>query len=213
MHPFIRNDQFNFIKNQTQGLINGHATVNDQAVLNALKSLTGEKVLSLFENLNEEQKQLMHTIVDVKEKADAEVFLEQIKDFVIPFKELTETSIKKLFPKVKKLKIPSLEDQDFKEVSYLGWTDKGSNKKFLVVEHHNKIVGISGSYKNTNKKGICTLCNRFEEIGMFTSAAKGATQDAFIKRGNYICQDSQKCNNNITSLDKLKDFVELILGP
>ncbi|WP_144511864.1 FusB/FusC family EF-G-binding protein [Bacillus sp. FJAT-22090] len=212
MNPFIRNDQFNFIKNQTQGLINGHATVNDQAVLRALKTLTSEKVLSLFENLNEEQKKLLQAISDVKEKADAETFLEQIKGMVVPFKEITEPSIKKLFPKVKKLKVPSLEEIDFKEISYLGWTDKGSNKKFLVVEHNNKIVGISGGYKNSNKKGICTLCNRFEEIGMFTSAAKGTTQDAFIKRGNYICQDSQECNHNITSLDKLHDFVELLIG-
>lgn len=210
MHPFIRNDQFNFIKNQGQALINGHSTVNDQRVLNALKSLTSEKVSSLFENLNEEQKQLLHPIIEIKEKADAEALLEQIKPFVIPFKEVTEQTIKKLFPKVKKLKTPSLEDIDFREISYLGWLDKGSNKKFLIVEYHNKLVGILGDYTNSNKKGICALCNCIEEIGMFTSAVKGATQDAYIKRGNYICRDSQKCNRNLMSLDKLNEFVNLI---
>ncbi|MEI4770239.1 FusB/FusC family EF-G-binding protein [Psychrobacillus sp. FJAT-51614] len=212
MNPFIRSDQYNFIKNQTQALINGHATVNDQAVLKALKSLTIEKVLGLFEELNEEQKQLLNPIVDVKEKADVERFLEQTKPYIVPFKEIKEQTIKKLFPKAKKLKIPLLEEVDFKEISYLGWLDKGSNKKFLIVEHNGKLVGISGGYKNSNKKGICALCNRFEEIGMFTSAVKGATQDAYIKRGNYICQDSHKCNQNIVSDDKLNEFVELIMG-
>lgn len=212
MHPFIRNDQFNFIKNQGQALINGHSTVNDQRVLNALKSITSEKISNLFENLNEEQRQFLHPIIEIKEKADAEALLAHIKPYVIPFKEVTEQTIKKLFPKVKKLKTPSLENIDFREISYLGWLDKGSNKKFLIVEYQGKLVGIIGDYTISNKKGICALCNRIEEIGMFTSAVKGATQDAYIKRGNYICQDSHKCNHNLISLDKLNEFVNLING-
>lgn len=210
MNPFIRSDQYNFIKKQAQILINGHMTVNDQAVLNALKSLTIEKVLELFEQLNEEQTQLLHRIVEVKEKEQAEAFLAQIKPFVVPFKQVSEQTIKKLFPKVKKLKIPSIQDIDFKEVSYLGWTDKGANKKFLVVEHNDKLVGISGGFTSSYKKGHCALCHHFEEIGMFTAFVKGATQEAFIKRGNYICQDSQKCNHNLVSLTKLEEFIALI---
>ncbi|MFF2754956.1 FusB/FusC family EF-G-binding protein [Psychrobacillus sp. NPDC058041] len=212
MNPFIRSDQYNFIKNQTQILINGHLTVNDPGVINALKSLALEKVMAIFEDLNEEQKDLLQTIVEVKEKVEAEVFLEQIKQFVVPFKEIKAQTIKKIFPKAKKLKIPSLEEMDFKEMSYLGWLDKGSNKKFLILEHNSKLVGISGGFHNSSKKGICALCNRHEEIGMFTSTTKGATQDAFISRGNYICQDSQKCNQNLISLDKLDEFVSLIVG-
>lgn len=211
MNPFIRSDQYNFIKNQTQILINGYLTVNDPGVINALKSLALEKVMAIFEDINEEQKDLLQTIVEIKEKAESEVFLEQIKQFVVPFKEIKEQTIKKLFPKAKKLKMPSLDEINLKEISYLGWIDKGSNKKFLIVEHNNKLVGISGGFHNSNKKGICALCNRIEEIGMFTSSTKGAAQDAFISRGNYICQDSQKCNQNLLSLDKLNEFVNLIV--
>lgn len=50
MEPFIRNDQYNFIKYQTQVLINGHASVNDTGVLNALKSLSAEKVMGLLQS-------------------------------------------------------------------------------------------------------------------------------------------------------------------
>ncbi|SDO10442.1 FBP C-terminal treble-clef zinc-finger [Psychrobacillus sp. OK028] len=210
MNPFIRSNQYNFIKKQTQVLVNGHATVNDQEVLNALRALSLEKVLWLFEEASEDQKNLLNPMVDIKEKLEAEDFLEILKPYVIPFKEISEAAIKKIFPKAKKLKIPSLENIDFKEISYLGWLDKGSNKKFLIIEYKNKLVGISGGYKDSNKKGICALCNRIEEIGMFTSSVKGLTQDAFITRGNYICRDSQKCNENIVSLDKLNNFVELI---
>lgn len=212
MNPFIRVHQFNYIKNQLQILVNGYLSVNDQAVLSALKSLTTEKVFALFEEINEEQKSLLNPIGAIKEKVDAEAFLEQIKPFVIPFKNINEQTIKKLFPKVKKLKTPSLEKIDFQEITYLGWLDKGTNKKFLIVEHDNQLIGISGSYKMSSKKGICALCNRLEEVGMFTSATKGATQDAFIKRGNYICQDSQKCNQNLITSVQLNDFVDLIVN-
>lgn len=210
MNPFIRSDQYNFIKKRTQELVNGHATVNNREVLNALKALSLEKVLGLFEESTEDRKSLLEPIVDIKEKLDAEHFLEKLRPYIIPFKEVSEAAIKKIFPKAKKLKIPSLESIDFTGISYLGWLDKGSNKKFLVVEYKDKLVGISGGYKISNKKGICALCNRTEEIGMFTSSVKGVTQEAFITRGNYICQDSQKCNENIVSLDRLNNFVELI---
>lgn len=36
---------------------------------------------------------------------------------------------------------------------------------------------------------------------------KGPQQGTFVKRGNYICQDPQACNKNITTLDQLHDFI------
>lgn len=207
MELFIRSDQYNFIKTQTQILINGHSTVNDMAVLEALKSMANEKATSLFENITEEQEQLVNPILEVEDKAQAEEFLAQLKPYVIPFKKVTEQTLKKLFPKAKKLKVPSLENIDLKEISYLGWYDKGSGKKYIVVEHQNKLKGLHGTFENSHQKGICAICNAYEEVGMFLVESKGSEQGTFIKRGNYICQDSQKCNQNLTTLDKLNDFI------
>ncbi|WP_028401722.1 FusB/FusC family EF-G-binding protein [Ectobacillus panaciterrae] len=207
MEPFIRSDQYNFIKAQTQILINGHSTTNDMDVLHALKDIAKEKVLDLFMDMSDEKKQFIDPILNIKDKTNAEEFLSQLKPYVIPFKEVTEQTIRKLFPKAKKLKIPSLENIDLKEISYLCWDDKGSNKKYIVAQHHNKLIGLQGTFTSINQKGICALCNRFEEIGMFISEAKGSVQGTFIKRGNHICQDSQKCNQNLITLDKLNDFI------
>ena len=69
-------------------------------------------------------------------------------------------------------------------------------------------LGLHGTIKPTNKKGICAICSRFEEVGMFMSETKGTVQGTFIKKGNYICLDSMKCNQNITTLDKMNDFIE-----
>lgn len=207
MEPFIRNDQFNFIRAQTQTLINGHSSVNDKAVLNALKSLATERVLNLFNNIDEEKKQLLHSITEIKDKEQAEEFLSQLKPYIMPFKEVTQQSIKKLMPKVKKLKVPLLENMDMKEISYLSWDDKGSQKKYIIAYDNDKFIGLHGTFKPIHKKGICALCNKLEEVGMFMTETKGTVQGTFTKRGNYICQDGQKCNYNITSLDKLMDFI------
>ncbi|MDM5188662.1 FusB/FusC family EF-G-binding protein [Bacillus sp. DX4.1] len=208
MKPFIRSDQYNFIKFQTQILINGHATSNDMDVIQALKSLAIEKVLHLFEDISDEQKQLINSILTVQNREDAEAFLSQLSPYVIPFQEVTQQTLKKLFPKAKKLKLPLLEDMNLKEISYLSWIDMGSSRKYIIAQHGNKLTGLHGTFQSINKKGICALCNGHEEVGMFMSEIKGAVQGTFIKRGNYICQDSEACNHNIIKLDKLHDFME-----
>ncbi|MBO9129483.1 FusB/FusC family EF-G-binding protein [Bacillus sp. 165] len=208
MEPFIRSDQYNFIRAQAQILVNGHASANDTGVLQALKALTQEKVLQLFTDTNEEQRELLCQIVAVTNKEQAEIFVSQIKPYVIPFKAITEQTMRKLFPKAKKLKLPSLEHRDLKEMSYLGWDDLGSNRKYIITEYNNKLIGIHGTFTSIHQKGICSFCNRHEEVGLFMSTKKGSGKDTYINRGNYICQDSEVCNRNLTVLDKLHDFIE-----
>ncbi|MEK3855702.1 FusB/FusC family EF-G-binding protein [Cytobacillus sp. FSL H8-0458] len=212
MEPFIRNDQYNFIKYQTQVLINGHASVNDTGVLNALKSLSSEKVLGLFAELSEEQNQLLSPVSDIKERDQADAFLAHIKEYVIPFPSITEQSIKKLFPKAKKIKIPALEDIDFREITYLGWDDKGTNRKYMISLLDGKLAGIYGTFKPLGKKGICAICSKLEETGMFLTEIKGSQLGTYTKKGNYICQDSRKCNANLNSLEKLHDFIGRLKG-
>ncbi|TDL76408.1 FusB/FusC family EF-G-binding protein [Peribacillus frigoritolerans] len=211
MEPFIRSDQYNYIKAQTQLLVNGYGTVNDPNVLNALKSLALERTLTLFDEIEPEQIDLLSPINAVKDKSDADVFLLRLKPFVIPFKHVTEQTIKKLFPKAKKIKAPSsLEELDFTEISYLSWHDKGSGKQYIIAPQSNKLIGLQGTFSSIHQKGICTICNRFEEAGMFTAEIKGAEPGTFIKRGNYICQDPYTCNQNITSMTKLNEFLALM---
>lgn len=212
MEPFIRNDQYNFIKYQTQVLINGHASVNDTGVLNALKSLSAEKVMGLFAELSEEQNQLLSPVSDIKDRDQADAFLAHIKEYVIPFPSITEQSIKKLFPKAKKLKMPAPENIDSREISYLGWDDKGTNRKYMISLLDGKLTGIYGTFKPLGKKGICAICNKFEETGMFLTEIKGSQLGTYTKKGNYICQDSRKCNENLISLENLHDFIGRLKG-
>ncbi|WP_175989188.1 FusB/FusC family EF-G-binding protein [Bacillus sp. Marseille-Q1617] len=210
MNAFIRNDQYNFINYQTQVLINGYGTVNDISVLHALKGLIRDKVLNLFEELTPEQMKIIEQIINVKDSEHAEDFLTELKEYVIPFKELNETSLKKMFPKVKKLKIPDLNELDYKGISYLGWNNYGQESKYIVAECEGKLKGFKGTFKNSSKKGICTICNTFSSVGLYVSESKRSSQGTFVKKGNYICHDSTDCNGKLRDMDKLRDFIERI---
>ncbi|MCD7034032.1 FusB/FusC family EF-G-binding protein [Metabacillus sp. GX 13764] len=207
MEPFIRSDQYNFIKLQLRNLIGGHASVNDIDVLKALDSLAAEKSVNVFEDLTAEQQQILEPISSIRDKTEAAEYLAGLKEYVIPFWHVTDMTVKKLFPKAKKLKLPPLDAMDLKETTYIGWDDIGSGRKFLIVPYENKLIGLSGTYSSISQRGLCHICSRFSDVGMFMTEKKGPVQDTFIKRGNYICQDSLKCNSSITSLDKLNDFV------
>ncbi|MFS0634754.1 FusB/FusC family EF-G-binding protein [Mesobacillus foraminis] len=209
MEPFIRNDQYNFIRDQIQVLVNGHSSVNDREVLSALKSLVLEKSINLFPDIKSEQLIMLNRLGHIQTKEQAGEYLTQLKQFVIPFKEISLNSLKKLWPKVKKLKMPPLNDLCLKETSYLGWDDAGSQKKYILVYQDSKPIGLQGHFTPSHKKGICAICNKLEVVGMFLTVKKGVAEGTFTKRGNYICHDSAKCNQNLTSLKKLTEFVTL----
>ena len=210
MKPFIRTEQYNFIKHQMQILAQGHSTVNDLAVLNALHSLVSERVLSLFSDMDDHQQVLFSPISTIKNSEQADTFLRQLKPYIIPFKEVSEQSIKKLFPKAKKLKLPILKNIDLFETTYLGWDDLGSSSKFIVTYYSGKLIGLQGTFNPINKRGNCTICNKYGDLGLFMTKTKGKVEGTFTQRGNYICKDSITCNQNIMSLDKLHDFITLV---
>ena len=210
MKPFIRTEQYNFIKHQLHVLTNGHSTVNDKTVLNALHSLVNDKILSLFPELTEDQQLLFSPISTIKNSDEADVLLNRLKPYIIPFKEVSEQSIKKLFPKAKKLKLPLLQNIDLVETTYIGWDDLGSNSKFIVTYLNDKLIGLQGTFNPMKKRGNCTICNKYGDLGLFMTKTKGKIEGTFTQRGNYICKDSGVCSQDIMSLDKLHDFIMLV---
>lgn len=206
---FIRNDQFNFIKRQIQQLLNGHASVNDQHVIGALESLSIEKVLDLFPELTVEQKEILHKVVEIESKEEAERFLVDLAPYIIPYNKPSEQRLKKLFPKVKKLKLPT-EGLDYKRMTYLCFDDIGTKRRYVIAPTQKGMIGLSGSYDETNVKQFCAICNRLTNVYMFLTKTKGEIAGTYTKKGNYICQDAEDCNHHVWTLDKLYEFVEHI---
>lgn len=205
---FIRSDQYQFIKFQVKNLVHAHATVNDPNVLKAVKYGAFDKVLNLFPDIHEQQQAIFNKITEIEEEHQAEQYLTELKEYVIPFKTVTEKTVSKLFPKAKKLKLPSLDEVDPRELTYLGWYDIRSEKKFLIFNYKGKLLGIHGTFRQPTK-GISALCNGHEEVGLFMANVKSG-KETYTNRGNYICTDHLTCNQNLRSLDKLEQFIELV---
>lgn len=206
---FLRNDQYNFIKRQVQQLVNGHATVNDQHVIGALESLSIEKVTYLFTDVSDEQKEILNKIVEIADKEEAEQYLSDLESFIIPFTKPSEQRLKKLFPKVKKMKLPA-DGLDYKKMSFLSFDDIGTKKRYIIAPSRKGTIGLSGTYDEMNVKQICAICNRLTHVCMFMTKTKGEIPGTYTKKGNYICQDAEDCNHHVWSLDKLYEFVDNI---
>jgi len=204
--PFIRSDQYNFIKYQLKNLVHSYSTIKDQDVLKAIAYSSLDKITNLFSEY-ESSRESFGEILEIKSENQANHFLDELKCYVIPFRIVSDKTLEKLFPKAKKLKLPPME-LDLKEISYLGWYDMRSERKFLIFDYDGKLLGINGTFRNMTK-GICSICNGHEEVGLFMANVKSG-KETFTNRGNYICNDSQKCNQNIKTLDKLYQFIELV---
>lgn len=206
---FLRNDQYNFIKRQVQQLVNGNTMVNDKHVIGALESLSIEKVNDLFTEMTDEQKEVLNKLVEISDKEEAEQYLFDLESYVIPFTKPSEQRLKKLFPKVKKMKLPT-DGLDYKKMSFLSFDDIGTKKRHIITPSQKGIIGLSGTYEEMNVKQICSICNRFTHVCMFMTKTKGDIIGTYTRKGNYICHDAADCNHHLTTLDKLYEFVDNI---
>ncbi|MDI7742768.1 FusB/FusC family EF-G-binding protein [Lysinibacillus fusiformis] len=206
MH-FMTPEQFQFVKKQAKKIVNTYTTSNDQKVIQAIQALVQEEINSKLTFQDIEQQLVLQPIFDIKSKDQLEQFLAGIKQYVEPFKQPSEAELKKLFPKDKKLKLPKLETFDWQETSYLSWFDAGTNRKYIVYREDGALKGVRGTFSNSAKNGICTVCNQHAKVGMLLVSKKGTDLGTYTKRGNYICEDSKSCNEALSDLNKFVDFV------
>lgn len=213
MNPFIENHQYNFIIKQATNISRAAHSVNDKDVKNTFIYSALNKVLALFADLNEEQEALLKEIVILDSEIALEQYKEKLTAFCLPFTELTDAKIKKLFRKVKKLNYPDITEESTKNLTYFSWHDAGANQKFIIKEVDEKLVGVHGRFVPSSKKGICHFCNQHAEVGLLTVDIK-LKGDAMNYRalGNYFCVDSTTCNHQITDPERIDAFLRETSG-
>ena len=211
---FLKNEQLNFIKKQI-ALIKDCAKKNVPAnVLAATIDLANAKILDLIPNASLEQQEMLD-LSRLKSDAEYEQYIQRLTAFLLPFPEITEQQLKKMFPKNKKLKLPDLSLIDHSQLTYLSWNDLRSNKKFIVFELDGKMVGIECKFTPTTKKNYCSVCNGLGEVAYFstiTKEKKSKNPDYYKAIGNLICANSSECNKKITNVEYLTAFLIDSLG-
>ncbi|WP_040228536.1 FusB/FusC family EF-G-binding protein [Bhargavaea cecembensis] len=210
MDPFIRSADLHFVLRQARNVMNSHLSVRDGGVLDAVEGLAEERSKARLGDIPEEALAVVKKIGDVRDQDGFARFREELLPFVIPFPAVTEHQLKKTFPKVKKLKVPALEDIEWRDLTYLGWNDPGSNRKYIVYEKDGKLTGMHGEFRPSAKKGACAICKGLDEIGMFMAETRHSGGVNYTKRGNYICVDSEKCNDRLDDPDRLGQFIDTL---
>lgn len=214
--PFIRNHQYNFIKKQAGLLQHALRTIADPKVLESVRYGTESKIAELFPDAADNQKQLLDKISGLQTADDFQRYLKALEPYLAEFPRVTEKQIQKLFPKNKKLKIPDLSAIDYRYVTYLSWLDISTNKLFIVYHVNGQFVGVEGRYTPANKKSFCFLCNRFEELALFSAISRKrpahSSPDYYKAVGNYLCMNSHECNKNMTDISALEKFIDAVVG-
>ncbi len=213
--PFIRNHQYNLIKKQAALLQNACNTVSDPRVVESVRYSVHAAVIEAFPDAVGHEKQLLGKISTLKTAGDFQEYLLSLEPYMAEFSHVTDNQLKKLFPKNKKLKVPHLATIDYRYVTYLGWTDIATNKSFLVYHLNGQLVGVEGKSTPTHKKSTCFLCNRHDEVALFSAITKSkpanASADYYKAIGNYLCVNSDACNKHITDVSVLETFVRDIV--
>lgn len=213
--PFIRNCQYNVIKNQADTVFRAIRTVGDPKVLESVRLTAVAKVEELFPEVRDSRKTMLQSIAGLKTAENFHDYIQALEPYMLEFPHITEKQLQKLFPKNKKLRLPDLTQIDFRYVSYLNWTDISTNKMFIVYHNGEQFVGVEGRFTPTNKKSYCFVCNRLEELVLFSAISKKrpahALPDYYKSVGNYICVNGHNCNKNITDVSALEAFIGSVL--
>lgn len=206
---FIKNEHANFIKKQIALIKDSKKKNVPPAVLAAVIDLANAKILELIPKVSVDQQEILD-LSRLQTDDEYEQYIQRLSKFLIPFPEITEPQLKKMFSKNKKLKLPDLSRIDYSQLTYLSWDDLGSNKKFIVYELNEKIVGIDCRVTPTSKNNICSFCRCSGKVVFFstvTKAKKANNPDYYKSIGNFICADSSECNKKITNVEYVTTFL------
>lgn len=213
MKAFIKRHEYNYIQKCLNDLNNAFKSSVDINIIEATKAYINEKILYIFPNLSEEEKELLN-ITKIDDPLYIDPYLSDLNEYVYGMPSITNSQITKLFRKEKKLKLPNLNALDSKIV-YLGWIDESTRKLFVAYNMNGKLVGMTCKITNygSNNTHICALCNHVggeNEVGFVTSLCKtDNTGEGAYKSINFdICLDSEKCNERIVSTEKLEKILK-----
>ena len=202
--PIITVAEARLIEQQLNKIVRAKLTSSDQKIIATVRGLALAELEDKLTNVNDA---IITEIEKIEDRLEADLFINSMKAYTIPFKTISEKAIQKLFKKDKKLKLPKLEMIDWQAISYLSWLDKGSNRQYIVLESEGQYTGLRGVADLQNPiKGVCTICNEHSTVHMFTATVKG-NGDNYTSYSNYICADTNMCNQNISDYSKLEDFV------
>lgn len=213
MKAFIKKYEYNYIKKCLHDLNNTFKNCVDINIIESYKEYVHDKILRLFTNLSEEEKEILD-ISKITESLHIDTYLAELNRYVYGMPNITNSQISKLFKKEKKFKLPDLNSNDSKNV-YLGWIDKSIRKLFIAYNMDGKLISMTCKVPNHSLTSthICALCNKVgnqNEVAFVSSIYKtsNAKKDGYSSIGFDICLNSEECNERIVDIEKLEKILK-----
>lgn len=213
MKAFIKKHEYNFIRRCLLDLNNTFRSSIDMNIIETNKIYLQNKILNIFTDLSQDKKNILD-ISCINDAQQIDAFIKGLDKYVYGMPKISDSQITKLFKKEKKLKLPSADLSNSKNI-YLGWIDESTRKLFIIYNINGRNIGMTCkiSSQNSNNAHICAFCNHVgneNEVAFVSAICKTSN----TKYGTYksigftVCLDSKKCNNQITSLDKLEHIIK-----
>lgn len=212
MKPYIYPYQYNYIESCVLRLKNVYKSVNDFDTIKIVQINTREDIIATFNEIDDNILNSLDKMMDIRlSNRQIEFILNTFVNYVIPFEIPSNKKIEKTFRKVKKIKIPTINDKSLYTSSFIGWNDISSNRKYIIYyDKNNQLQGFFGDISTQIVKGFCSICNNESNVALFMKKTSSSSDGRYTKKGDYICYDSSRCNKQLTDLNYFYQFFNKI---
>ncbi|WP_419743658.1 FusB/FusC family EF-G-binding protein [Macrococcoides bohemicum] len=207
----IKSYEFAQVMNNVNQLLKIYKT-NDPTTNKAQKNIILDEIRAIYIVNGIDASESITKLDDIRlSKTKAAMILSEMKQFVEPFEMPSAKQVEKLFKKVKKLNTPPSDQYDLQMMSYLGWNDHSANRKYIVFkDDKGAFQSVYGELAPTKVKGFCSICQHESDVSLFLNKTKANSDGTYTKKGDYICHDSNVCNQHLDDIDKLYHFIQKI---
>ncbi|WP_414052491.1 FusB/FusC family EF-G-binding protein [Macrococcus animalis] len=185
---------------------------NDPTTNKAQKDIILDEIRAIYIINDIDASEYIIKLDDVRlSTARATMILSEMKQFVEPFEMPSAKHMEKLFKKVKKLKIPPSNQYDLQMMSYIGWNDNAASRKYIVYKGEDgTFKSLYGELSPSKVKGFCSICQHESDVSLFLNKTKANSDGTYTKKGDYICHDSNVCNQYLDDIEKLYNFISKV---
>ena len=194
--------QMHLIEKQAMKLLNSLSTSKDEKVLATVRGLIDTTLTEAGV-----PRSIIEEVLTLQNRQQLEPFFISVKEKVQLFPEVSEQVVKRLWKKEKKLKAPKVTNP---QVTFVAWDDTSTRTRFFVYEQEGELTGVKGVLSTEQIKGVCALCRQHQSLSLFTTKEKGQIEGTYKKYSQYICADTEKCEQGIDTEEKLYSFMETV---
>jgi hypothetical protein len=186
--------------------------VNDFETIELIQEDTRNNIVEIIGRTDEAIYSKLDILFNIRlSNKQIEDLLNMFSEYTLPFELPTQKKLEKIFKKVKKVRMPEIDDKFLKFSTFVGWNDFSTNRKYIIYyNEQDQLTGFYGDLSNQIVKGFCSICNQESNVSLFLKKSKTNSDGRYVKKGDYICHDSFCCNQQLVDINQFNAFMKRI---